>query len=169
MDEEKKENPRETSIKNDNNKSLAMTTPSSQSLPLLMVSAFLCRSLSVVRELIEKTSHYPLHAPTTTWSCVEGHHFLCLCFLLILTLRYVRLVDIKFFYNSATPNSHMYMEIYISQSAHRIRKFTCEFSSTELRNYSLLNTFTSAHNRPIHILITFQGLWKINNIDGCWR
>jgi hypothetical protein len=64
MDEEKKENPRETNSKNDNNKSLAMTTPSSQSLPLLMVSEFLCSSLSVWRNF--RSSHYPLHAPTST-------------------------------------------------------------------------------------------------------
>lgn len=49
MDEEKKESPRETHSKNDNNKSLAMTTTSSQSLPLLMVSTLLCSGLSVVK------------------------------------------------------------------------------------------------------------------------
>lgn len=47
MDEEKQENSRETNSKIDNNKSLAMTTTSSQSLPLLMVSTFICGSLSV--------------------------------------------------------------------------------------------------------------------------
>lgn len=108
MDEEKKETPRETN--NDNNKSLAMTTPSSQSLPLLMVSAILCSSLSVDGKIENFTS-------TPHLNRAKGQHSLFMSVFSSYSnspLCAVRLVDIKFII-PLHPSSHIYENLCLSK------------------------------------------------------